>query len=161
MGFLQIMILAVIQALTELLPVSSSAHVIVAERLMGLDPGSPEMTFLLVMLHTGTMFSVLIYFWARWKRLLAPMGTTADSVGKMAKGHFLKMIILATACTGVLGLALKIIIEQVILERVLGYPHGEVEQLFRNLPLIGVALLAGGLLIIAAGIRESGEAVRS
>ena len=52
MPVLQIMILAVVQGLTELLPVSSSAHVIVAERLMGLDPGSPEMTFLLVMLHT-------------------------------------------------------------------------------------------------------------
>ena len=157
MNVLQIMVLAVIQGLTELLPVSSSAHVIVAMRLMGLDPGSPEMTFLLVMLHTGTMFSVLIYFWPRWKRLLAPEGTTADSAGRLAKGHFLKMIILATACTGVLGLALKIIIEQVVLEGVLGYPHGEVEQLFRNLPLIGVALLAGGLLIIAAGIWEKAE----
>jgi undecaprenyl-diphosphatase len=67
------------------------------------------------------------------------------------------MIVLATACTGVLGLALKIIIEQVILKGFLGYPQGEVEQLFRNLPLIGVALLAGGLLIIAAGIWERAE----
>lgn len=157
MHFLQVMVLAVVQGLTELLPVSSSAHVIVAERLMGLDPGSPEMTFLLVMLHTGTMFSVLIYFWRRWKRLLAPAGGTADSAGKMEKGHFLKMIILATACTGILGLALKIIIEQVILEGVLGYPQGEVEQLFRNLPLMGVALLAGGLLIIVAGTWERAE----
>lgn len=157
MHFLQVMVLAVVQGLTELLPVSSSAHVIVAERLMGLDPGSPEMTFLLVMLHTGTMFSVLIYFWRRWKRLLAPAGGAADSAGKMEKGHFLKMIILATACTGILGLALKIIIEQVILEGGLGYPQGEVEQLFRNLPLMGVALLAGGLLIIAAGTWERAE----
>ncbi len=157
MHVLQIMILAGIQGLTELLPVSSSAHVIVAERLMGLDPGSPEMTFLLVMLHTGTMFSVLIYFWRRWKRLLAPAEVTPDAAGNIEKGHFLKMIILATACTGVLGLAMKIIIEQGILEGALGYPHGEVEQLFRNLPLIGAALLAGGLLIIAAGIWENAE----
>ncbi len=49
-------ILAVVQGLAELLPVSSSAHVIVVQRLLGLDPGAPEMTFLLVMLHTGTMF---------------------------------------------------------------------------------------------------------
>ena len=157
MPVLQIMILAVVQGLTELLPVSSSAHVIVAERLMGLDPGSPEMTFLLVMLHTGTMFAVLIYFWRRWKRLLAPAGGTADSAGNMEKGHFVKMLMLATACTGILGLALKIIIEQGILEGVLGYPQGEVEQLFRNLPLIGVSLLAGGLLIIAAGTWKKAE----
>ena len=157
MPVLQIMILAVVQGLTELLPVSSSAHVIVAERLMGLDPGAPEMTFLLVMLHTGTMFSVLIYFWRRWKRLLAPAGGTADSAGNMEKGHFVKMLMLATACTGILGLALKILIEQGILEGVLGYPQGEVEQLFRNLPLIGVSLLAGGLLIIAAGTWKKAE----
>ena len=38
MSILQIIILAIIQGLAELLPVSSSAHVIVAERLMGLNP---------------------------------------------------------------------------------------------------------------------------
>jgi len=46
-----ILILAVIQGAAELLPVSSSAHVIVAEKLMGLNPSSPEMTMLLVMLQ--------------------------------------------------------------------------------------------------------------
>ena len=70
MNTLQIVILALIQGAAELLPVSSSAHVIVAERFMGLRPSSPEMTFLLVMLHTGTMFAVLFYFWPRWKPLL-------------------------------------------------------------------------------------------
>jgi undecaprenyl-diphosphatase len=136
MNLLQLMILAVIQGLAELLPVSSSAHVIVAERLMDLDPGSPEMTFLLVMLHTGTMFSVLIYFWPRWRRVLAPAGVAADSAGKSGATHFLKTILVATACTGILGLGLKLIIERLLLEGMLGYPHGEVEHLFRNLPQI-------------------------
>jgi hypothetical protein len=45
-----ILILAVVQGLTELLPVSSSAHVVVAEKL------------LLMMLHTGAMFAVIVYF---------------------------------------------------------------------------------------------------
>ena len=60
MDFLQILILAIIQGVAELLPVSSSAHVITAEKLMHLDPTSPEMTLLLVMLHTGTMFSTIV-----------------------------------------------------------------------------------------------------
>jgi len=76
---LHIVVLAGIQGLTELLPVSSSAHVILAERLMGLDPTTPAMTFLLVMLHTGTMLAVLVYFaprwWARWQATqVAPTG---------------------------------------------------------------------------------------
>jgi undecaprenyl-diphosphatase len=67
MSLLQIIILALVQGLAELLPVSSSAHVVVAEKLMGLDPSSPSMTFLLVMLHTGTMLAVIVYFWRQWR----------------------------------------------------------------------------------------------
>lgn len=68
MDLLHVFILAVIQGLAELLPVSSSAHVILAEKLMGFDPSAPNMTFLLVMLHTGTMFAVIVYFWHSWKK---------------------------------------------------------------------------------------------
>ena len=66
MSFVHVLILAIVQGLAELLPVSSSAHVVVAEKLMGLDPASPPMTLLLVMLHTGTMFAVILYFWRQW-----------------------------------------------------------------------------------------------
>ena len=52
----------------ELLPISSSAHVVVAEKLMGMDPSSPQMTLLLVMLHTGTMVAVILFFWKQWRR---------------------------------------------------------------------------------------------
>ena len=38
--------LAAVQGLAELLPVSSSAHVVIAEKLMGLDPSAPDMTLL-------------------------------------------------------------------------------------------------------------------
>ena len=67
MSFLQIFILAIVQGIGELLPVSSSAHVILVEKLMGLDPTTPSMTFLLVMLHTGTMLAVIVYFWRSWR----------------------------------------------------------------------------------------------
>src|SRR4030081_2804214 len=99
-NFLQILILGLVQGAAELLPVSSSTHVIVAEKLMGLDPSSPEMTFLLVMLHTGTMVAVMLYFWPRWKRL---------------KLEFLKVALLATVVTGIIGLSMKKFIEVAIL----------------------------------------------
>jgi undecaprenyl-diphosphatase len=69
MPFLYILILAIVQGLAELLPVSSSAHVAITEKLLGLDPSSPPMTLLLVMLHTGTMFAVIVYFWRQWRSL--------------------------------------------------------------------------------------------
>ena len=67
MSVFQIIVLASVQGLAELLPVSSSAHVVVAEKLMHLNPSSPPMTLLLVMLHTGTMFAVIAYFWRQWR----------------------------------------------------------------------------------------------
>ena len=66
MTFANIIVLAIVQGICELLPVSSSAHVVLAEKLMGLDPTAPEMTLLLVMLHTGTMLAVIVYFWKSW-----------------------------------------------------------------------------------------------
>src|SRR4051812_48082278 len=127
--YLKILILALIQGAAELLPVSSSAHVIVAQKLMDLDPSEPKQVFLLIMLHTGTMFAAIVYFWSAWKALLFPPQGAPGS-GR----RFLLMIVLATAATGVLGLGLQYLIERVVLERMLGHPRGEVEQLFKNLP---------------------------
>jgi len=143
LNFFQILILALIQGACELLPVSSSAHVIVAEKLMGLDPASPEMTMLLVMLHTGTMFAVIVYFWRGWRR------DYLASAGQIQ--WFAILVIAATACTGIIGVGLKILIEKVFMR---GSPHAEIENLFDNLPLMAGALAAVGLLIIYAGLRE-------
>ncbi|HXC37170.1 MAG TPA: undecaprenyl-diphosphate phosphatase [Candidatus Acidoferrales bacterium] len=144
LNYVQILILAVIQGACELLPVSSSAHVIAAEKLMHLDPSSPEMTMLLVMLHTGTMFAVIVYFWkAWWKDYLSSPGQLQ---------WFVIQIFIATVCTVIVGYGLKVVIEKVFMRAV---PHAEVEDLFNNLPLIAGALTAVGILIIYAGMRDS------
>lgn len=148
MHFLQILILGLVQGAAELLPVSSSAHVIVAEKLMGIDPSSPEATFLLVMLHTGTMFAVIAYFWNSWrKHYFAEPGTI---------GVVLVNIFLATVITLGIGGVLKILIEHFAMH---GQPKAEVEQLFRNLWLLGGALLAVGALIFHSGAREEKKPV--
>ncbi len=151
--YLQIAVLALIQGAAELLPISSSAHVILAQRIMGMDPSRPEQVFLLVMLHTGTMFAVLVYFWPRWQRLLTAPADVPG--GPSPRRQFVKMIVLATICTGALGLALKVFIEKVILVGMLGHAKGEVEELFKYLPLVAFGLFAVGLVILAAGQRES------
>ncbi len=155
MSYLHIAILALIQGAAELLPVSSSAHVILAERLMGLDPSAPRLTFLLVMLHTGTMFAVLVYFRRRWQARAWPAAVARGKESAFgSRFHFLKMIVLATAVTGVLGLGLKLLIERVVLVRLLGHDKGEVEHLFKNLYLMAGSLFAVGCIIVAAGMWE-------
>jgi undecaprenyl-diphosphatase len=143
MSFLKVIVLAIVQGLAELLPVSSSAHVVVAEKLMGLDPSSPPMTLLLVMLHTGTMFAVIVYFWRRWR---------ATYFASMA--HFKRtavQVIVATVLTGIIGEALKALIEKTVFR---GVPNAQIEDLFSHLEWIAPALAVGGVLILVAGLRE-------
>jgi undecaprenyl-diphosphatase len=142
-SFLQVLILAIVQGLAELLPVSSSAHVVVAEKLMGLDPSAPAMTLLLVMLHTGTMFAVILYFWKTWRDTYFRSAYVAKEFGIL--------LVLATVITGVIGEVLIKLIEKVALR---SSPAAEVEQLFGRLELIAPALAAAGILILVAGVAE-------
>lgn len=139
-----IIILAIVQGLAELLPVSSSAHVIVAEKLMGMNPSAPEMTLLLVMLHTGTMLAVIVYFWQRWRRAFFSSAPVLK--------NFVAALIVATVLTGVVGGAIVEFIEKVLMRR---EAHAWVEQLFSRLDLIAIALAAAGIFILVAGLFES------
>ncbi len=144
MTLLQIIVLAGVQGLAELLPVSSSAHVILAEKAMGLDPTSPDMTLLLVMLHTGTMFAVIAYFWRSWRE-------TYFASGRALRRNGLH-IALATIATGVVGLALLQGIKHVLAG---GAPDFEIEHLFGNTKLMAASLTAAGALIILSSRRSA------
>ena len=146
MPLLKVLILAIVQGLAELLPVSSSAHVVVAEKLLGLDPASPEMTLVLVMLHTGTMFAVIVYFWRQWKRSYF---STSDAFSRFAI-----RAIWATFLTAVIGYPIIKVIEKTAFH---GLPKAEIELLFSRLDLVAFALFAVGLLILWAGTRELTE----
>jgi undecaprenyl-diphosphatase len=147
MSLLHVIILAIVQGLAELLPVSSSAHVIVAEKLMGMDPSAPEMTLLLVMLHTGTMLAVIVYFWRRWAR------TFFSSMAEFK--NFAVALIVATVLTGIVGGGIIEFIEKVMMRH---QPHAWVEQLFNRLDLIAAALAVGGVFILIAGLMENSRA---
>jgi len=139
MYYLKILILAIVQGVAELLPVSSSAHVIVAEKLMGLDPAAPDMTLLLVMLHTGTMFAVIFYFWHAWRAaFFSSWAVFKETVFNL---------VLATAITGVVGLSLQWLIKHFYAPDPAQF---EIEQLFGNLQLVATGLAAAGLVIIGS-----------
>ena len=144
MSLLHVVILAIVQGLAELLPVSSSAHVIVAEKLMGMDPAAPEMTLLLVMLHTGTMLAVIVYFWQRWRR------TFFNSAPQLR--NFAAAVLAATFLTGLVGGGIIEFVEKVMMR---GQAHAWIEQLFNRLDLIAAALAAAGVFILVAGLYEN------
>src|SRR5271156_1922433 len=143
MSLLKVLILAIVQGLAELLPVSSSAHVVVAEKLLGLDPSSPQMTLVLVMLHTGTMFAVIAYFWKTWRKSYF---ASADAFKRV-----LVRIIWATLLTGIIGEAINKVIEKTLFKHA---ASKDIEQLFGRLDLVAPALAAAGVLILIAGVLE-------
>jgi undecaprenyl-diphosphatase len=150
MSLLKVIVLAIVQGVAELLPVSSSAHVVVTEKLLGLDPSSPPMTLLLVMLHTGTMLAVIAYFWSRWRETYFRSGAAFRA--------FAAQVVIATFFTALVGELIVKIIEKTLWRNV---PHAEIEDLFSHLEFIAPALAAAGLLIVIAGILERRQPARA
>jgi undecaprenyl-diphosphatase len=64
MTILQSLLLGIIQGLTEFLPVSSTAHLLLAQRLLGIDPNTPGMFAYNVLVQWGTLVAVIIFYWA-------------------------------------------------------------------------------------------------
>src|SRR5579862_870047 len=67
MPLYQAVVLAIIQALTEFLPVSSSGHLIVIPKLLGWNDGG--LTFDIA-LHAGTLVAIVIYFFRDWIQII-------------------------------------------------------------------------------------------
>ncbi len=70
MDMLEAAVLGIIQGLAEFLPISSSGHLEVAQRLMGLEGDSVSMMLLTVLLHVGTLAAVITVFWEDWMEIL-------------------------------------------------------------------------------------------
>jgi undecaprenyl-diphosphatase len=99
------------------------------------------MTLLLVMLHTGTMFAVIVYFWKQWR------STYFQSAESFKRFAF--KVVVATALTGIIGETIIKIIEKTAFR---GMPHAEIEDMFSHLELVAPALALAGLLILVAGL---------
>jgi len=68
MPLLHVLVLAIIQAVTEFLPISSSGHLVVIPRLLGWDDGGLQFD---IALHAGTLVAILIYFFRDWVQIIA------------------------------------------------------------------------------------------
>lgn len=139
-----VIILAIVQGLAELLPISSSAHVIVAAGLMHEDMSTPNNALLLVLLHTGTMFAVIAYFWRRWATEIFESWQTF--------WRTVKLLFVSTLLSGLLFVPIDKLVEHVLSR---GGQHADIEALFNKLNWIAPALAAAGILILYAGLREA------
>lgn len=65
MSYFEAIILAIIEGLTEFLPVSSTGHMIIGTALMGIEPSAFVKLFTIV-IQLGTILSVLVLYWKRF-----------------------------------------------------------------------------------------------
>ena len=105
MTLFHLFLVAVIQGLTEFLPVSSSGHLILLPNLTGLDDQGQVID---VAVHVGTLGAVILYFWTDVRKAL--IGTGQLLRGRIATPEaFLAIgLIVATIPVVIAGLALKL-----------------------------------------------------
>ncbi|HKJ82893.1 MAG TPA: undecaprenyl-diphosphate phosphatase [Mariprofundaceae bacterium] len=107
---LQAFVLALVQGLTEFLPISSSAHL----ALVPLLSAWPDQGLAFdCMVHLGTLTAVVLYFYRDLGRMAAGFGRTlaARSWHADAEGRLAWLLLLATIPVGLAGLALKDVVE--------------------------------------------------
>ena len=110
MTFLQAMIFAIAQGLTELFPVSSLGHAVVLPAVLGwhIDQDSPRFLPFLVVLHVGTAAALLLYFWREWVGLLlAVFGRGGHAATLAEHRRLILLLIIGTLPAVVLGLVFE------------------------------------------------------
>jgi undecaprenyl-diphosphatase len=140
MPLYQVVVLSIIQALTEFAPVSSSAHLALAPWLFGWkDPG---LTFD-VALHVGTLAAILIYFLRDWVQIIGQgLGLRAGSDPQLKQNRaLLWLLAVASIPIGLIGY----------------FFNKQAETTWRNPYLIGAMLILIALVMWLAERRGAGN----
>jgi undecaprenyl-diphosphatase len=137
--YFMIFVLAVVQGITELFPVSSLGHSIILPHLIGRDIDLKSASFLplLVTMHLGTAFALLIYFRKDWVEIFSGIMQKNFSIKNNVNNRILYFIIIGTIPAGLIGL---------ILRKPLGNLFSDYRVVCVFLVLNGCMLLIGELL---------------
>lgn len=141
MNIIQATILGIVQGLTELLPVSSSAHLNLFPWLFNWGEMSESFD---VALHIGTLLAILIYFFKDWISLIKGGYKQVVKKEKTLDGRIFWYIVIATIPAGILSLILDKISEKMIEAVANGFKMQiiSVEMIF-----IAIALIVMGIVL--------------
>jgi undecaprenyl-diphosphatase len=101
---LQAIVMAVLQGVTELFPVSSLGHAVVLPRLLhwSIDQKAPDFLPYLVVMHLGTAIALLVYFWRDWLSFLLALVNPSNPRASADRRIFL-FVVLATIPAVIVG----------------------------------------------------------
>jgi len=132
MNFIEVFILAIIQGITEWLPISSSGHLVIVQQLWSLNVP----VFFDVALHVGTLIAVLVFLRREVANILKAV---ARLDFKTEEGKLAKLIIVGSVPTAVLGFLFQDLFE----------------SFFSNLLAVGVAFMVTGCILYASKLAHN------
>jgi len=129
-----LIVLAILQGITELFPVSSLGHAVLVPALLHwpMNRDAPWFLPFIVVLHLGTAAALLLFFWRDWRDILASLVRTRGRPTE-PDARLFWLLVLGTVPAGLIGLAL----------------HLQIRLLFGTLTVAAVALAINGILLIA------------
>jgi undecaprenyl-diphosphatase len=120
-------ILGIVEGLTEFLPVSSTAHLLIAEDIMGFHPPGEVLP---IVIQLGAILAVVAVYWRKFWDVLVKLPTSRDAQ------HFVLSVLVAFLPAVVIGLALHGFIKDVLFAPTIA-PY-----------VIATSLFLGGVLIL-------------
>lgn len=132
MDLVDLIVLSLVQGITEFLPVSSSAHLI----LYPIVTGRPDQGLAIdVATHVGTLVAVCLFFWREVSQIPKGLSDLASGRRTSAAAHMVFMLMIATIPVVFIGVIFKV---------------GDISDALRNAEVIGWATVIGAILLALA-----------
>ncbi|MBR3255358.1 MAG: undecaprenyl-diphosphate phosphatase [Clostridia bacterium] len=151
MGTLHALILGIVQGLTELLPVSSSAHLNIFPWIFNWEDIGPAFD---VALHIGTLLAILVFFYKDWVKLIKGGYEQVAKKKRTTEGRMFWYIVFATIPTGILCLVFDKISEKLV-EGIQGFMN--VNELTAKMVIIAPALIIMGIILYVVDKRAKSK----
>lgn len=136
MDLLQAIIIAIVEGLTEFLPVSSTGHMIIAQNLLGVAQGDAFVHAFTFIIQFGAILSVVVLYWKRFFRLdrtSAPVGASSWQRFKH-KWYFYWLLLVGVLPAVIIGLAAK--------------KSGLLDWLLDSVMVVAIMLVVGGVFML-------------
>ncbi len=130
----KVILLAILQGITEFLPVSSSGHLVIAKALVGLESTGVGLE---LSLHLGTTIAILIFYWTDLRDLIVPI-FKKEKTKRRDSLRFIWLIAIATVPAGLVGV----------------FFNDRIEALFSNTHFVGITLIATSAILAATALSK-------
>ncbi len=114
MDIFQSIVIAIVEGLTEFLPVSSTGHIIITESMLGVDTSSPFVNAFTVIIQFGAILSVVCLYWQRFFRLGPVEAGATGTKALLQKYDFYWKLLCAFIPAAIFGLAFNHLIDKML-----------------------------------------------